>query len=380
MTEATDASVSDERITVVPPARLKTQIVNILGAWGMTPHDADGIAEILVETDLRGIESHGASMLPLYDTMRRAGGLNMRPSPRVVRETVATALIDADAGLGHLAAVKAINLAVEKCKAVGVGAISVFNSHHFGAAGIYAEMAARKGAVAFVTSSARTIAVLPEGGKTPVLGTNPIAFAAPSRGQDPFLLDMSTSAAAANKVKVYAYHDKPLPPGWVTNDRGETITDPHEGLRLCMGSGVGGLMPMGGNRDTGTHKGYGLAVMAQLLGSTLGGGSFSPFRLRDEGSNAPDNIGHFFLALSPDFFGDGSFEYDVAGIMAWLRGSPSSDPERPVMVAGEPEFAARRRNQDGIRLNDAFLDAVRRVSEAAGVAFTLQSKEPKSIR
>ncbi|WP_198400102.1 Ldh family oxidoreductase [Bradyrhizobium pachyrhizi] len=365
-----------ERLVYVTPALLKRQIELVLSAWGMTPDKVNVIADLLVETDLRGIESHGASMLPLYDKMRRAGGLNMTPQPRIVKENAATALMDGDAGLGHPVAVEAMNLAVTKCKAIGIGAVSVVNSHHFGATGLYAEMAARQGVIALVTSSARTVAVLPTGGTTPVLGTNPIAFAAPAGRGDPFLLDMSTSAVAANKVKVYAYHQTPLPVGWVVDGSGKPVTDPTEGFRTCMESDVGGLMPMGGTRETGTHKGYGLAVMAQLLGSTLAGGSFSPFRSRDAKPGTPDNIGHFFLALDPDFFrAGGSFEDDVSDILDHLRATPAVDPGSPVIVAGEPEFARRaERLKTGIPLNDAFLDEVKAVATSAAVDFILDSK------
>jgi LDH2 family malate/lactate/ureidoglycolate dehydrogenase len=366
---------AQERLIYVRPEVLKRQLEIVLSAWGMTPEKIEAITEVLVETDLRGIESHGASMLPLYDKMRRAGGLNMTPKPKIVQENAATALIDADAGLGHPVAIQAMNLAVKKCKQIGVGAVSVFNSHHFGATGIYAEMAARQGAIALVTSSARTVAVIPTGGTTPVLGTNPIAFAAPSSQGDPFLLDMSTSAVAANKVKVYAYHQTPLPVGWVVDGHGESVSDPKEGFRICMESDVGGLMPMGGTRETGTHKGYGLAVMAQLLGSTLAGGSFSPFRSSEAKPGAPDNIGHFFLALDPSFFrASGSFERDVGDILGHLRATPPIDESSPVIVAGEPEFATRaERLRTGIPLNDAFLDEVRAVATNAGVDFILDS-------
>ena len=365
-----------ERLVHVTPAVLKRQVELVLSAWGMAPDKIEVIADLLVETDLRGIESHGASMLPLYDRMRRAGGLNMKPQPRIVKENAATALMDGDAGLGHPVAVEAMNLAVRKCKEIGIGAVSVVNSHHFGATGLYAEMAARQGAIALVTSSARTVAVIPTGGTTPVLGTNPIAFAAPASRGDPFLLDMSTSAVAANKVKVYAYHQTPLPVGWVVDGTGKPVTDPKEGFRTCMESDVGGLMPLGGTRETGTHKGYGLAVMAQLLGSTLAGGSFSPFRSRNAKPGAPDNIGHFFLALDPDFFrSDGSFEDDVSDILDHLRATPAVDSDNPVIVAGEPEFACRaERLKTGIPLNDAFLDEVKTVATNAGVDFILESK------
>jgi len=365
-----------ERLVHVTAEVLKKQVQLVLSAWGMPNEQVDVIADVLVETDLRGIESHGASMLPLYDKMRRAGGLNMQPKPRIVQENAATALIDADAGLGHPVAIEAMNLAVKKCKEIGVGAVSVVNSHHFGATGIYAEIAARNGAVALVTSSARTVAVIPTGGTTPVLGTNPIAFAAPSGKGNPFLLDMSTSAVAANKVKVYAYHQTPLPTGWVVDGNGKPVSDPKKGFRMCMESDVGGLMPMGGTRETGTHKGYGLAVMAQLLGSTLAGGSFSPFRAREARPGASDNIGHFFLALDPKFFrAGGSFEDDVSDILDHLRATPAIDENNPVIVAGEPEFATRaERLKSGIPLNDAFLDEVRTVAINAGVDFILDSK------
>lgn len=367
---------TQEHLVYVTPAVLKRQVELVLSAWGMTPDKVDVIADLLVETDLRGIESHGASMLPLYDRMRRAGGLNMTPQPKIVRENAATALMDGDAGLGHPVAVEAMNLAVSKCKAIGIGAVSVVNSHHFGATGLYAEMAARQGVMALVTSSARTVAVLPTGGTTPVLGTNPIAFAAPARRGDPFLLDMSTSAVAANKVKVYAYHQTPLPAGWVVDGAGKPVLDPKEGFRMCMESNIGGLMPMGGSRETGTHKGYGLAMMAQLLGSTLAGGSFSPFRAREAKPGAPDNIGHFFMALDPEFFrADGAFEDDVSDILDHVRGTPAVDPEKPVIVAGEPEFACRaERLKTGIPLNGAFLDEVRTVATGAGVDFILDTK------
>ena len=182
---ASNGMHAQERLVYVTPETLKKQVELVLSAWGMMSEKVELIADLLVETDLRGIEFHGASMLPLYDKMRRAGGLNMMPGAN--RSNAAMALIDGDAGLGHPVAVEAMNLAIRKCKEIGVGAVSVMNSHHFGATGLYAEMAAREGAIALVTSSARTVAVIPTGGTMPVLGTNPIAFAAPSGRGHPFL-------------------------------------------------------------------------------------------------------------------------------------------------------------------------------------------------
>jgi LDH2 family malate/lactate/ureidoglycolate dehydrogenase len=186
----------------VPAERVRDQILSIFAAWGMDPGLARTAADVMVETDLAGVDSHGVSMLMDYDESRRKGRLNLEARPKVIRDGPVTALIDADAGLGHPAAVMAMTLALDKAQAMGVAAVSVCNSHHFGAAGYYAAMASKRGMVGMVTSATRTIAVVPTRAKIPVLGTNPIAFAAPAKRNAPFLLDMATSAAASNKVKV----------------------------------------------------------------------------------------------------------------------------------------------------------------------------------
>src|SRR5688500_7029603 len=189
-------------------------------------------AEVMVETDLCGVDSHGVSMLMDYDEARRRGKLNLKARPRVAREGPVTALVDADAGLGHPAAVMGMELAISKAQTMQVGIVTVFNSHHFGAAGYYAAMASKAGMLGLVTSATRTVAVVPTRAKVPVLGTNPIAFAAPAKRNAPFLLDMATSAAASNKIKVYGLHGKPIPAGWVLDDGGEPVTDADAALEI----------------------------------------------------------------------------------------------------------------------------------------------------
>src|SRR5205807_1903412 len=187
----------------VPIERVREQIVTLLTAWGMDPELVRIAAEVMVETDLAGVDSHGVSMLMDYENSKSKGKLNLQARPRVVRESPTTALVDADAGLGHPAAVMAMGIAIKKAKAMGVGVVSVFNSHHFGAAGYYAAMASKEGLVGMVTSATRSIAVVPTRAAVPVLGTNPIAFAAPARRNAPFLLDIATSTVANNKIKLY---------------------------------------------------------------------------------------------------------------------------------------------------------------------------------
>ncbi|RYY94310.1 MAG: Ldh family oxidoreductase, partial [Comamonadaceae bacterium] len=261
---------------LVSEASLRTYTRSVLEAWGMGQADAELTARLLVETDLRAIDSHGVSMLGMYEGMVRKGTLNMRPRHRVERDTPVLALIDADAGLGHPIAAEAMRMACDKALVLGLGAVGVHNSHHFGAAGLYAEMAAERGLLGLVTSSARTVAVIPTHGAKPMLGTNPIAFAAPAGRNPDFLLDMATSTVALNKVKVHALNKLPVPPGWVVDGKGEQVLDAERAFSLCKGQVDGGLMPLGGGTETGGHKGYGLALLAQILGSTLVGGSFSP--------------------------------------------------------------------------------------------------------
>src|SRR5215470_16627803 len=167
----------------IPAKHIREQLVSVLRAWGMSEAHAETTAEMMVETDLRGVDSHGISMLPTYDREFRAGRLNMRPIFKTVREGPAFALIDADATLGHPVAVHAMNLAVDKGRESGVAVVSVFNSHHFGAAGCYSRIAADRGVVGMVTASTRGVSMVPTFAAEPVMGTNPLAFAAPARSR-----------------------------------------------------------------------------------------------------------------------------------------------------------------------------------------------------
>ncbi|HEU4439590.1 MAG TPA: Ldh family oxidoreductase, partial [Methylomirabilota bacterium] len=173
----------------VAAGKIREQLVAVLGAWGMPPEHAAVTAEMMVETDLRGVDSHGISMLPTYDRELRAGRLNMRPQWKTVRDRPALARIDADRSLGHPVSVHAMNLAVDKCLVTGVAVVSVFNSHHFGAAGCYSKIAADRGVIGMVTSATRGVTMVPTFAAEPVMGTNPLAFAAPARKNASFQLD-----------------------------------------------------------------------------------------------------------------------------------------------------------------------------------------------
>jgi LDH2 family malate/lactate/ureidoglycolate dehydrogenase len=357
----------------VPAERVRQQIEAVLSAWGMSAQAVETTAEVMLETDLAGVDSHGISMLMDYDQSRLKGKLNLQAQPSVVRENAVTALVDAQAGLGHPAAVFGMRLAISKARALGVGAVSVFNSHHFGAAGYYAALAPREGLIGMVTSATRTISVVPTRAAVPVLGTNPLAFAAPAGHNQRFLLDMATSTVAANKVKVYDLNDKPVPAGWVLDENGQPVTDAAQALDYLRNRDVGGLTPLGGVAEMASHKGYGLAMMVHILGGALSGASFSPIRVRTQRPEDPDNIGHFFLALDPTAFREpGAFEADLDAAIDVLHATPALDPDQPVLVAGDPEAATREeRLREGIPIPDKLIAQIADVCERCGAPFLL---------
>ncbi|RRO16253.1 Ldh family oxidoreductase [Saccharopolyspora rhizosphaerae] len=345
-------------------------VVDVLVAWGMDQDLAETTAEVVVGTDLAGIDSHGVSMLMTYEQFRAQGRLDLRARPTVVREDAASALVDAHGGLGHPASEQAMRLAIDKASAGTVGVVSVVNSHHFGAAGHYAEMAARRGLIGLVTSSANLPASPPTGSVVPVLATNPIAFAAPARRNPHFLLDIATTTAAVNKVKVYDFQGRPLPEGWVVDADARPVTDSHRALNILRHEDVGGLTPLGGTPELGSHKGYGLSVMAHVLAATLCGGAFPASRAPED----PHNIGHFFLALDPSGFRPpGEFEDDLDDAIDHLHATPPLNPDEPVLVAGDPQAAAREdRSRNGIPMPDSLVEQLRGVAERAGVTSALQ--------
>ncbi len=356
-----------------PAETIHRQISEVLAAWGMPPDVVRTAADVMTDTDLAGIDSHGISMLMLYEEALGLEQLNPAPAPRTVRESPVTALVDGDGGLGHVAAVYGMSLAIEKAGAAGVGIVCVRNSTHFGAAGYYAAMAPKRGLLGMVTCTTRGNPVLPTRSAVPVLGTNPIAFAAPTRRNTPFLLDMSTSTVAQNKVKVYEFEHRPLPSGWVLDEMGNPVTDSVRAMELVTVTYTGGITALGGTAEMSSHKGYGLSVMVQILSATLAGASFTPIRKRTQGRGDPDDIGHFLMALDPRAFRDeGAFEDDLDDVIDVLHAARPTTAGEPVLVAGEPEAIAREeRLRSGIPIPDALAAKIRAICERCGAPFLL---------
>ena len=344
----------------------RSQLELILRAWGMPEATAAGTAEIMSWADLHGIDTHGISMIPPYDERRRAGKIDMRAQPSATRSTPVSALVDGGGGLGHPAARLAMELAIEKAKATGIGVAAVRNSAHFGACGFYSLMAVEAGLIGMVTTSASGIQVAPTFGAQARLGTDPIAFAAPGRPGEPFLLDMATTTVAAGKIRNKANENLPTPPGWLVTSTGAPSTDPREVSK-------GGFMtPLGGTPEGSSHKGYGLAGMVNILSSALSGATMVTDPMHTKKSGTMD-IGHFLLALDPGLFRDAAdFRADVAAFCDTLRATKPADPARPVAVAGDPERrTAEKRRQSGIPVGTNLLAKVREVALASGAAWIM---------
>lgn len=349
------------------------QIIAVLTAWGMKDAPAAETASIMVDADLSGIDSHGISMLPSYRGLVESGAIDLTAEPEVVSDSESTAVVDGHHNLGHRISADAMRMAMTKAEHTGIGSVAVRRSRHFGAAGYYAAMAAERGLIGLVTTTTRTRSVVPSRGSRPVLGTNPIAFAAPTTKVDePFVLDMSTSTVAVNKVKVFHYRGEALPAGWMNDSTGQPVTDSHLGYSALLDEEGAGLTPLGAADSTSGHKGYGLAVMVQILAGALAGISFD----RSSSEAAHQGVGHFFLAIDPEFFGDREiFLASVSEIVDSLRNEIPADSGRPVLVAGDPERTTRaQRSAEGIPLSEALVDALEEVCSVHGADFLLGEK------
>jgi len=341
---------------------VREQILGILRAWGMRLDLAETTADVMVDTDLSGIDSHGILMLTMYETLRNDGRLDLDVTPEISHHGKAFAVIDARHGLGHPAGVLAMESAITKARSAGVGIAVVARSNHFGALGYYARIASTQGMFALVTTSTRTPVVAALGGTTPVLGTNPIAFSAPRLSSEPLVVDLSTSVVAMNKVKAYAVAGKELPDGWVVDLVGRPISDASTAHTLLSNGGAT-LIPLGGlTIESGGHKGFGLSLMVQVLSAAIVGAALPGVR------GHYDDLGHFFMAIDPSVVVPGEpVSRNVDRILEAVQ-----HDEPGVRIPGDPEEETRaERGARGIPLPARLVGQIRRICASCGAPFLL---------
>jgi L-2-hydroxycarboxylate dehydrogenase (NAD+) len=328
------------------------------------PHpDAQVAADALVAADLRGVDTHGVIRFnphAWYVKWLSEGSMTARPNIRVISETPSTALIDGDRGMGMVIGHRAMEMAIAKAKQSGIAMVGVRNSRHYGMSGYYAMQALAQDMIGIAMTNASR-QVVPTFGREARFGTNPMCFAVPTDKELPFVLDMATTTAAAGKLELAARLGKAIPSGWALDESAQATNDPRTAQKARR------LLPLGGTRESGSHKGYGLAVLVEILCGVLTGTLTA--------LNADqDPRGHFFGAIRIDAFRPvAEFKQDMDRLIRELKSTPPIEGERRVYVAGEIEFeTAEERSECGIPLHHSVLKGLREVSEQLGVPYNLE--------
>jgi LDH2 family malate/lactate/ureidoglycolate dehydrogenase len=330
---------------------------------GVPAADAEIAANVLVASDLRGVDTHGVIRFnphAWYVKWLRDGAMTAKPNIRIVTENASTALLDADNGMGFVAGHRAMELAIKKAKESGVGIVTVRNSRHYGMSAYYSMLALPHDMIGIAMTNASR-QVVPTFGREARFGTNPISFAVPAKDEKPFVLDMATTTAAAGKLELAIRLGKPVPTGWALNEKAEPTTDPKVAQRARR------LLPLGGSRESGSHKGYGLGILVEILCGVLTG-TVTALNTNQEPR------GHFFGAINPAAFRPAAeFTADMDRLISELKSTPPVAGESRVYVAGEIEFeTAEERAERGIPLHGSVLEGLRAVSEQVGVPYDLE--------
>lgn len=329
----------------VPVETIKSFIEAFYEKMGVPPEDAKTCADVMIESDLRGIESHGIGRLYYYYVRMKAGQHKANTNPTIVKETETTALIDGGHGLGMVIGKKAMQMAIDKARQYGMGSVAVRNSTHFGIAGYYPSMAIAEEMIGLTFTNARP-SVTPTFGVSPLLGTNPIAFGAPTDEAFPFLFDAATPIAQRGKIETYARESKTAPEGWIVDQNNQYLTDPDLILEK-LPQGTAAFLPLGGVGELlGGHKGYGLAVMVEILSASLQNGAFLTdlSGVDENGEKVPFKVGHFFMAINIEaFISPAQFKKTTGDILRALRNAHKAPGAAQIYTAGEKEHLNRER-------------------------------------
>lgn len=351
---------------------LKEFCVRVFRALDVPEEDARITADVLVQADLRGIESHGVARLRRYVDGLRSGMMAPRPEVKTVVQTPVTATLDAGGGLGQPVSYRAMEMAIRKAKEYGAGFVSVCNSNHYGIAGYYAMMALEHGCIGISMTNADVL-VVPTFGRDAVLGTNPIAVAAPAGQERPFVLDMATSTVPRGKLEVYNRLGKPMPLGWATDERGVATTDAAQVLENFKKRAGGGLLPLGGEGELlSGHKGYGLALLVDVMCAVLSGAAYANlvYPKSAEGRPLPANLGHFFGAWRVDGFRPvEEFKAAMDDLQRRLKAIPKAEGAERIYIHGEKEYEKTALYLDeGIPLNPKVAADLEAIGEELGIA------------
>ncbi|MBI2770898.1 MAG: Ldh family oxidoreductase [Burkholderiales bacterium] len=340
-----------------PGAQARRFVAAAMEKLGLPPADAAIVAELMTEAELQGSDGHGLIRLAPYARRIKAGGVNVRPNIRVVKEKAAMALLDGDNGMGHLVMQRAAQIAIEKARNCGVAWVGARLSNHAGPASLYARMPLAHDMIGMYYAVGNANHLPPWGGLDMLLSTNPIAVAVPAGEEPPVVLDMATTVAAYGKVKAKAQRGEQMPVGWMIDRQGNPLTDPKR-------SEEGFLMPIGG------YKGYGLAMIVGLLAGTLNGAAMGSETIDFNKDHASvTNTGQAIVAIDPNAFGDiDEFKARVDKLVRELRASERMPGVERIWMPGEQSHAKRTASErDGLALSPALLAQLDTVAHDLGI-------------
>jgi LDH2 family malate/lactate/ureidoglycolate dehydrogenase len=338
----------------LPIDKARSFIKDVFLALGVPPEDAEISADVLITSDLRGIQSHGIGRAKYYYDRITSGQHNPITKCEILRESPATAVMDGNHGMGMVIGSRAMQMAISKARNVGMGSVAVRNSTHFGICGYYSLMAVKVGMIGMSFTNARP-SIAPTFGVQPMLGTNPIAFGAPTDEDFPYLFDAATSITQRGKVEVLEREEEAVPLGLIIDHEDSPLTDPTK-ILLDIPEGLAALLPLGGaGEEFGGHKGYGLATIVEILSASLQGGSFlyGLTGFDKYGNKHPFRLGQFFMAINIESFIDlDEFKKTTGEILRQLRSAKKVPGSKRIFTAGEKEFENETRiMKQGIPLN-----------------------------
>ena len=355
---------------MVIPARLKEFCTNVFLKIGCSPVDANLAADVLISADLRGIDSHGSARLPGYVRLWEAGRINSKPAIRITHETPGTAVVDGDRGLGLVVSPFAMEIAIKKAKKVGTGWVAVRNSNHFGIAAYHSMLALQHDMIGISMTNASPL-VAPTFSKERLLGTNPISVAIPAGTEPPYVADFATTTAANGKLEILQRQGGKAPIGWVQTKEGLPSQDPNE-----VQNG-GALLPLGGIRETGGHKGYILGSLVDIFSAILSGANYGPWVppfvsfLPVRNDLVGDGIGHFFGVMRIDAFRDAKeFKENMDKWIGRFRNAQTIDGQERVLIPGDVEREEEiKRLKNGINLDPKVEESLKVLAEKFGLDF-----------